>query len=126
MTLDLTEQVKELHHEKGISEDLTIKTIEQALRKAYERYYGTTENLEIRYDDEFVLSMYSIKEVVEKDADVLFEIDLADAKKINKEAEVGDSMKIPCNPEDFGRIAIHSAKQIIVQKLKRFKKYSLF
>ncbi|HOV13397.1 MAG TPA: transcription termination factor NusA [Spirochaetota bacterium] len=126
MTLDLTEQVKELHHEKGISEELIIKTIEQALRKAYEKYYGTTENLEIRYDDEFIISMFSIKEVVKEDADDLFEIDLADAKKINKDAEIGDTMKIPCNPEEFGRIAIHSAKQIILQKLKEIQKNSVF
>lgn len=126
MVLDLTEKVKELNREKGISGELIIKTIEQALRKAYEKYYGTTENLEIRYDDEYVISMFSKKEVVDEDADDLFEIELAEAKKINKEAEVGDAMLIPCNPEEFGRIAIHSAKQIILQRLKEIEKHSVF
>lgn len=126
MVLDLTQKVKELHGEKGISEELIIKTIEQALRKAYEKYYGTTENLVLRYDDEYVISMFSKKEVVEKEADDLFEIDLSEARKIYKEAEIGDSMLVPCNPEEFGRIAIHSAKQIILQRLKEIEKNSLF
>jgi transcription termination/antitermination protein NusA len=126
MVLDLTDQVKELHHEKGISEELIIKTIEAALTKAYEKYYGTIENLVIRNDEEYILSMFSKKEVVLEAEDDLFEISLDDAKKINKEAEVGDSMLVPCNPEEFGRIAIHSAKQIILQRLKEIEKNAVF
>jgi transcription termination/antitermination protein NusA len=126
MILDLTDQVKELHHEKGISEELIIKTIETALTKAYEKYYGTVENLVIRNDEEYILSIFSKKEVVEASEDDLFEISLEEAKKIHKEAEVGDSMLVPCNPEEFGRIAIHSAKQIILQRLKEIEKNAVF
>ena len=126
MVLDLTDQVKELHHEKGISEELIIKTIETALTKAYEKYYGTIENLVIRNDEEYVLSIFSQKDVVEEAEDDLFEISVADAKKIHSDAEVGDSMLVPCNPEEFGRIAIHSAKQIILQRLKEIEKNAVF
>ena len=126
MVLDLTAHIKDLHQSKGISEELIIKTIETAIKKAYEKYYGTTENLVIRNDNECVLSVFSKKEVTEDASDDLFEISIEEAKKINKESEIGDSMLVPCNPEEFGRIAIHSAKQIILQRLKEIEKNSLF
>jgi transcription termination/antitermination protein NusA len=126
MVLDLSDQVRELHNEKGISEDLIIRTIETALTKAYEKYYGTIENLVIRKDEEYILSIFSKKDVVADSEDDLFEISLEDAKKINKDADIGDSMLIPCNPEEFGRIAIHSAKQIILQRLKEIEKNTVF
>ena len=124
MVLDLSEAITELHTEKGIDEDLIIKTIEEALTKAYLKYYGTTENLVIRSEDN-VISVFSEKEVVDSDnPDDLYEIGLEEAQKINAAAEVGDSMLIPCDMQTFGRIAIHQAKQIIYQKLKEIEKNS--
>ena len=97
MVLDLSEAITELHTEKGIDEDLIIKTIEEALNKAYLKYYGTTENLVIRTEDN-VISVFSEKEVVDtNNPDDLYEISLEDAQKINAAAEVGDSMLIPCD-----------------------------
>jgi len=126
MVLNLTDIIKELQQEKGISEELIIKTIEVAITKAYEKYYGTIENLVIRHDDDLVLSIFSKKEVVNVIEDDLFEISLNEAKQINEEAEIGDEMLVPCNPENFGRIAIHSAKQIIMQRLREIKKDNIY
>ena len=58
--------------------------------------------------------------------DDLFDISLEKAKEIDNNAEEGDSMLVPCNPEDFGRIAIHAAKQIVIQRLKEIKKDNIF
>jgi len=126
MTLNLSSIVKELQQEKGISEDLIISTIETAITKAYEKFYGTTENLVIRNNDDTGLSVFSKKQVVKEIDDDLFEISLEEAKKVNHDAEEGDSMLVPCNPEEFGRIAIYSAKQIILQRLKELKKDNIF
>ncbi len=126
MTIDLTTAIKELQQDKGISQELIINTIETAISKAYEKYFGTTENLVIRNDNESVLSIFSKKEVVKVMEDDLFEISLENAKIINNDSEPGDMMLVPCNPEDFGRVAIHSAKQVILQRLKEIKKDSIF
>lgn len=126
MTIDLTSTIKELEREKGISQELIVNTVETAIKKAYEKYYGTTENLVIRNEDELVLSIFSKKDVVANIQDDLFEISLEKAKEIDNNAEEGDSMLVPCNPEDFGRIAIHSAKQIILQRLREIKKDSIY
>ena len=126
MTIDLTMTIKELEREKGISQELIVNTVETAIKKAYEKYYGTTENLVIRNEEDLVLSIFSKKEVVANIQDDLFEISLEKAKEIDNNAEEGDSMLVPCNPEDFGRIAIHSAKQIILQRLREIKKDSIY
>ncbi len=126
MRLELSGIIKELQQEKGISEDLIVSTIETAISKAYEKYYGTIENLVIRHEDDLSLSIFAKKEVTKDVSDDLFEISLLEAKEINAEAEEGDIMLVPCNPEDFGRIAIHAAKQIILQRLKELKKNNLF
>jgi N utilization substance protein A len=126
MILDLTMAVNELHQDKGISEELIISTIEIALAKAYEKYYGTTENLVIRMEEDLILSIFSKKEVVEEVKDDLFEISLTEAGTINEDAEVGDTMLVPCNPEEFGRIAIHTAKQIVLQRLKEIEKNTIY
>jgi N utilization substance protein A len=126
MKFDLSTIIRELQQEKGISEDLIMNTVETAITKAFEKYYGTTENLVIRRDDELVLSVFAKKEVVKNVDDDLFEISIDEAKAINSEAEEGDLMLVPCNPEDFGRIAIHSAKQIILQRLRELKKNNIF
>ncbi len=126
MTIDLSATIKELEREKGISQELIIDTVETAINKAYEKYFGTTENLVIRNEEELVLSIFSKKDVVKDIQDDLFEISLEKAKEIDNNAEEGDSMLVPCNPEDFGRIAIHSAKQIILQRLREIKKDSIY
>lgn len=122
MTLNLTTAIKEINQEKGISEDLILSTIETALTNAYKKYYGTLENLSIKITDGYVFTVNSIKEVVEELDDDLFEVELQEALKYNPAAKIGDHIEIPCNPEEFGQVAIHSAKQTILQKLKEIEK----
>lgn len=122
MTLNLTAAIKELNQEKGISEELIVNTIETALTNAYKKYFGTTENLSIKVTDGYVFTVSSIQEVVEEVEDDLYEVSLTDALKYHPSAKLGEMLEIPCNPEEFGRVAIHSAKQIILQKLKEIEK----
>ncbi|MBN2544849.1 MAG: transcription termination factor NusA [Spirochaetes bacterium] len=126
MKLDLNLIVKELQQEKSISQELIMNTIEVAIAKAYEKCYGTISNLMIRHDDDLIISIFSKKEVVKEVQDDLYEISLNNAKEIDEAAEEGDEMLVPCNPEEFGRIAIHSAKQIIFQRLKEMKKDTVY
>ncbi len=122
MVLNLTEAIRLINHEKGINEELIVSTIESALTNAYKKYFGTTENLSITINDDFIFTVNSIQEIVEEVEDDLWEVSLSDALKIHPAAKIGDKVEIPCNPEEFGRIAIHSAKQIILQKLKEIEK----
>jgi N utilization substance protein A len=115
--------VKQLVADKGISEDLILKTIEMALVAAYKKKFGTASNAETVIDEEnHVVKIYSKKEIVEEIEDPVFEISLKDAKKLHSGAELGDELLIEVKPEDFGRIAAQTAKQVVRQRLREIEK----
>ena len=123
MAGELSEAVKQLVADKGISEELILKTIEMALLAAYKKKYGTTSNAETYIDEENdVVKIYSKKEIVDQVEEPVFEIDLSEAQKLHTGAEVGDEMLIEIKPEDFGRIAAQTAKQVVRQRLKEIEK----
>jgi N utilization substance protein A len=123
MAGELSEAVKQLVADKGISEELILKTIEMALLAAYKKKYGTTSNAETYIDEEHdVVKIYSKKEIVDKVEEPVFEIEFNEAQKLHSGAEVGDEMLIEIKPEDFGRIAAQTAKQVVRQRLKEIEK----
>jgi N utilization substance protein A len=64
--------------------------------------------------------------VVEAAKDECFEISLANAKKINKKAEVGNVIDVEIVPKNFGRIAAQTAKQVMVQKIREAEREIVF
>ncbi len=123
MANELGDAVKQLVSDKGISEDLILKTIEMALLAAYKKKFGTTANAETYIDEEnSIVKIYSKKEIVEDVQDPVFQISLQEAKTLHSGAELGDELLIEVKPEDFGRIAAQTAKQVVRQRLKEIEK----
>ena len=67
-----------------------------------------------------------MKEVMENANDPALEISLKEARKINKDANIGDSVGVEIVPRDFGRIAAQTAKQVIIQKLREAERDVIF
>ena len=96
------------------------EVVEQALAAAYRRDYGDREQ-EVRVNMNLntgEVDAYVSKEVVEKVGDDAFEISLAAAKVMKKDAKVGDIIEIHEKVETFGRVAAQTAKQVILQRLR--------
>lgn len=114
--------------EKNLNEDIVLEAVKQALAAAYRKDYGNKEQeieIILRDDQQFV-SVLQIKEVVETVENENFEISLSEAKKIKKEVELGDEIRIDVTPVDYGRIAAQSAKQVIMQRLQEAERIALF
>ena len=112
--------LEELEKEKGIKKEYLLESIETALVTAYKRNFDSSENVKVVMDKKTGATyIYSVKEVVETVNNSTQEISLADAKKINKSVQIGDSVDVEIVPKNFGRIAAQTAKQVIVQKIKR-------
>ncbi|MDR2314081.1 MAG: transcription termination factor NusA [Spirochaetaceae bacterium] len=127
MATDMSEAIHQLIHDKGISEELILKTIENTLLAAYKRRFGNAENAIVRFDDENrVVSIYAQKKIVDGVYDPVAEIDLEEAKELNPEAELGDDLLIEVDPKEFDRIAIQSAKQTAHQSIREIQKDSLY
>ncbi len=119
--------LEELEKEKGIEKEYLLDSIETALVTAYKRNFDALENVKVTMDKKTgATHVYAIKEVMNKANDDALEISLTDAKKINKNLEIGDQVEIEIIPKDFGRIAAQTAKQVIIQKLREAERNILY
>jgi N utilization substance protein A len=123
MELDMKQlaiAIKSIAEEKNLPEDVVQDAVEQALAAAYRRDFGEREqevrvtmNLNTGQVDAFVT-----KTIETKVEDPVVEITLADAKKINPEAKLGDEVEVHESITQFGRVAAQTAKQVILQRLR--------
>ena len=119
--------LEELEKEKGIEKNYLLESIETALVTAYKRNFDSLENVKVEMDRQTgATHVYSIKEVKEKATESNTEISLADAKKINKTAKIGEMVEVEIVPKNFGRIAAQTAKQVIIQKLREAERNIVF
>ena len=120
----------ELEKERGISKDYLVEALEEALVKAYKQNFDADENVEnvkVTIDKQTgEMHVYSAREVVEELPVPELEISLEDARKIDKNYNVGDVVNIEIKPKDFGRIAAQKAKQVVVQKIREAEKEMVF
>ena len=119
--------LEELENEKGIKKEYLLESIETALLTAYKRNFDALDNVKVVMDPQTgATHVYSIKEVVENAKDTALEINLEDAKKINKDVNVGDTVEVEIVPRNFGRIAAQTAKQVIIQKLREAEREIIY
>ena len=120
----------ELEQERGISKEYLVAALEEALVKAYKQNFDADENAEnVKVTIDKVtgeMHVYSAREVVEELPVPELEISLEDARKIDKNYNVGDIVNIEIKPKDFGRIAAQKAKQVVVQKIREAEKEMIF
>lgn len=112
--------VRTIAEEKNLPEETVQEIVEQALAAAYRRDYGDREQ-EVRVTmnlNSGEVDAYVSKDVVEKVGDPRFEINLAEAQAVRKNAKVGETVEIHEKVEDFGRVAAQTAKQVILQRLR--------
>ena len=117
----LFEAAEQLEREKGISKDVLVSSLCDALVAGYKKHIKDKEadNVEAILDEESgEIGVFRTKLVVENVEDPDTQISLEDAKEIDDEVELEDEVKIEVTPEDFGRIAAQSAKQVITQRIR--------
>ena len=109
---EMADAIRELVTDKGISEDSIRQTIENTIKAAYKRTYGTSDNCIVKFaDDMSDVSVYSRKTIVDGVYAPAVEIELEEALKMSDECEVGDEIDILVDPKDFARSAVNTGKQ---------------
>jgi N utilization substance protein A len=127
MATDIGDAVSLVMQEKGVSEELVLKTVEDSLIAAYKRKFDNAENAVVRFsDDNRYVSIFARKKVVDGVFDPSQEIELEEAKTLSPDAEEGDELLIELNPRDFDRIAVQNAKQIARQDMREITKNTLY
>lgn len=116
----MLEAFRILEEDKGIKKDDIIDAVKESLKSAYKRRYGQSESADIVFDDKTGdFQVYTVREVVDEVFDSRLEISLKDALAINSAYELGDRIRFEESPKEFGRVAAQSAKQTIMEKMRR-------
>lgn len=117
---DFKKVLKQIEEEKGLSEEIIVSSLESAMVSAYKKFKGGNHQTEVYIDVESgEFSLYEAYEIVEEvnNPDAELTVEEAKARGYNDVA-VGDFIRTEVFPEDFGRIAAQTARQVIIQKLK--------
>ncbi|MBI4685080.1 MAG: transcription termination/antitermination protein NusA [Nitrospirae bacterium] len=130
MTKELCHAVEQISREKGIDKGILLTAIEAALLSAARKKYGGRTNVHLKIDSKnCTISIYETKIIVEKVSDKDAEISKADVKKFFPDKVDAESVDLPLDLQDFGRIAAQTAKQVIFQKVREAERdviYSQF
>jgi len=124
------DSVKMIAVEKGIPEEDVFKAVEESLVKAAEKYfqgfdfYGNFQAQMERETGEF--HVYALKQVVPIVEEEDLEISLEEAQALNPDAAEGDTLWLPQDTSQLGRIAAQAAKQVLVQKVREAERDRIF
>ncbi len=120
MVGDLKRLIEQVSRDKGIDKDLLLNTIMDAVRSAAKKKYGAKQdNIEVSLaEDTGEIEVFQFKEVVEEVVDPDRQISLEEARQLDPESELGDSLGVRLDASSFGRIAAQSAKQVIIQGMR--------
>lgn len=122
----MADAIRELISSKGYSEYAVKKIIEDALRAAYKKTYGTDENAIVVFEEDLSdVRIYSRKTVVDGVYDPVAEIELEDALAMGADCAVGDVVDVPEDPKTFERKAVSTGRQAAHQGLTESLKKSL-
>ena len=122
------EALRQIAREKEISLEALLETLEAALVTAYKRNFAAQGGeICVRFDPSNpTFQVFSQRVVVEELTEEPGEILLPEARRINPQAEIGDTVEIDVTPKTFGRIAAQTAKQVMVQRLREAERDRVF
>src|SRR6266508_282966 len=129
MNRELISVIEQIGREKGIDKEILFEAVESALQSACRKSHATIDNIRIEIDQKTgEFCAYLRKRVVDEVTDPETEISLAEAKKLNAEAELDVELEIKQErpPQDLGRIAAQTAKQVILQKVRDAEREGIY
>lgn len=105
----------------GLPAETVMEALEAAMISAYRRSVNASsaQLIEVKILAETgEVEVYAEKEVVDDVQNPLTEVALDEAREVEPEAEPGDMVLVDSTPDDFGRVAAQTAKQVILQRLR--------
>ncbi len=127
MNGDFIEALRAIEKEKEIPLEVLLETVESALITAYKKNFATTGDVKVRVESSKTgFKVYCQKYVVEDVTNTHAEISLSDAHKIDPSVVIGETIEVEVTPEDFGRIAAQTAKQVVMQRIREAEREHVF
>jgi N utilization substance protein A len=124
--------INEITERFGLSREIVMEALEAAMISAYRRSANASsaQDVHAKLDIETGgVQIFAEKEVVDSVENEQTEVALTDARHVEPKAAPGDMVMVESTPDDFGRVAAQTAKQVILQRLReaeREAQYSEF
>ncbi len=127
MNINLNHIIDQVVKDKGIDREVLVEALEAAVLSAANKKYRNTRDLEAHYNNEIgEVEVFEFVTVVDEVENSYQEIDLGEAREIDPDVEVGDSLGMKMDASSFSRIAAQTAKQVIIQKVREAEREGVF
>ena len=127
MNGDFIEALRAIEKEKDIPLEVLIETVESALVTAYKKNFAAIGDVKVRVQSSKTgFRVFCEKAVVDQATNAHAEIELSEAREIDPDVAIGDFIEIEVTPEDFGRIAAQTAKQVVMQRIREAERDHIF
>ncbi|HTZ18519.1 MAG TPA: transcription termination factor NusA [Dissulfurispiraceae bacterium] len=127
MSKELCFVIDQIGREKGLTREALLRLLEAALLSAAKKRFVNKPNIDLRIDNKTCnIHVFEVKTVVETVATPDQEISVSDASSIVPGKVAGDTVEIPVQLQDFGRIAAQTAKQVLFQKVREAERDIIF
>lgn len=128
MKSDFLLAITQLSAEKNLPKDVVLTAVEAALVSAYRKdHFTVNQDISVKINpNSGQVEVWAAKTVVDAPSDTRCEISLKEARKINPDAQIDDTLTIEATPHNAGRIAAQTAKQVILQRLHEAEHSAIF
>ena len=127
MNYELMEAMAQIAREKSVDKAILVETLEAGLLSAGRKRFGPNANIEVRFDEGSGRIVMRLKRSVVEDADDLgLQVDLAEARTIEPDIEIGQELVQELSLEELGRNAIAAAKQVLVQRVREAERERIY
>ena len=118
----------QLAAERNLPKEVILKTVESALVPIFKKTsFAPDQEISVKILSQTGdVKVYTRKKVVKRRSDPRQEMLLSEARKLQADAQVGDVLEVECTPENAGRIAAQTAKQVILQRLRDAERDAIF
>ena len=118
----------QLAAERNLPKEVILRTMESALVPIFKKTsFAPDQEIWVKISSQTgEVKVFAKKIVVKRRKDPRQEMLLAEARKHKPEAQVGDVLEVEATPEDAGRIAAQTAKQVILQRLREAERDAIF
>jgi N utilization substance protein A len=127
MAQNLNLIIEQVGRDKGIDKAVIIEALESAVLTASRKKFGIQKEIEAHYNAETgEVELFQFVNVVKDVEDSETEVSLKEARALDEEAELGDSLGMKLDTSDFGRIAAQTAKQVIIQRVRDAERENIY
>jgi transcription termination/antitermination protein NusA len=127
MVGNLNHIIDQVVKDKGIDRDVLVDALESAVLSAANKKFRNTRDLEAHFNEEIgEVEVFEFVTVVDEVVDSYKEIDLEEAREVDPDVEVNDSLGMMLEAGSFSRIAAQTAKQVIIQKVREAEREGVY